>query len=168
MTRWRVLASDGLLIAAMVIPATLCAAPLVAPSIVDRPRYVALYIAPFALGFLLWCRRRLLDARLSLGPRLALDALAVGLSALRLAGPVVPMSGHMLFFVYTLLTTPSPIYRLVTLALIAETSYIKILVWHDRTSWAYGVLAGLVLGAVYLASARIVGPRRAPRPTESP
>ena len=45
------------------------------------------------------------------------------------------MSWYMLSFVYALMTISSPIYRLMTLALIVEISYIKIRVWLDRTSW---------------------------------
>ena len=150
---------QGLLITAIALPALLCAAALLTPSAIPRPGFVAFYIAPFALGFLLWVRRRLLDSWAGADARLAVDGLAVGLSALRLAGPVIPPSGHMLFFVFSLLTTPSPGYRAVTLALIAETSFIKLVVWRDPTSWAVGILAGLVLSGAYFALAGIRGVR---------
>ena len=155
MAGWRKAVGLGLLIAAIVVPAILCAVPLIAPSVSQRPFYLAYYIAPFALGFLLWARRRVLDSWSTADARVLIDALAVGLSALRLAGPVVPPSGHMLFFVFSFLTTSSPGYRVVTLILIAETSYIKFFVWQDRRSWGYGILAGVVLGATYLAGTGI-------------
>jgi hypothetical protein len=151
MSGWRKSLSKGLMFGALTLPTLLCALPVFGPSICPRPRYVALYIAPFALGLLLWCRRRLLDSWGPLDARLAVDIVAVGCSALRLIGPIIPPSGHMLFFVFTLLTTSTLRYRVVALVLIAETTYIKLIVWQDRASWAYGVLAGLALGTVYFA-----------------
>ena len=151
MLTWRNLAGKWVLMAAFVLPGLLCLLPWLSPSLSLRPRsrYVAFYIAPFFLGFLLWIRRRILDSWASFDARLVLDIVVVVCSALRLAGPVIPPSGHMLFFVYSFLTTTSFGYRAVTSILIVETTFIKLVVWHDRMSWAFGVLAGLALGVLY-------------------
>jgi hypothetical protein len=125
-------------------------------------RFLLLYIAPFFVAFFVWARIRF-DAlgRTSRGP-LAVDALATVLGAVRFAGAPVPFSGHMLFFIYSGLTTRSLPYGLLALALAAETTWFKLVVWRDPASWALGIAAGLALAAARILVHRSTRPS-APR-----
>lgn len=92
-----------------------------------------------------------------------MDAVAVVLGAMRFAGLSVPFSGHMLFFVYSALTTRSAPYLMMTVLLIAETTWYKLVTWRDPRSWALGIAAGAAL-----AGARILIHRNAPDPIIAP
>jgi hypothetical protein len=63
-------------------------------------RYLLLYHAPLFLAFLLWVRLRLLDLLAWTTPTLLLDSLVVLLAAARFLNGSLPLSGHMLFFVF--------------------------------------------------------------------
>jgi hypothetical protein len=111
-------------------------------------RFLLLYAAPFVVALFLWARIRLGRMEADRPGALAVDAVAVALCAVRFAGPYVPFSGHMLFFAYAGLTTPSASFRLLVLLLAAETTWFKLVLWRDPRSWALGIAAGAALAAV--------------------
>lgn len=115
-------------------------------------RYLLFYLAPFAAAMALWARERLLHP----GTRatLALDGLAVLLSAARLGVAALPFSGHMLFFVYSGLTVRSRGYRVLAGVLAVETTWFKLVVWEDPVTWGGGIALGLVLAALHRAQDR--------------
>jgi hypothetical protein len=86
------------------------------------------------------------------------DVLAVVLGAVRFAGALVPWSGHMLFFTYSALTTRSAPYALLALALTAETTWFKLVLWRDFASWSLGLAAGAALAAVRILIHRFTRP----------
>jgi hypothetical protein len=110
-----------------------------------------------------WVRLRLQEHAHATLPRRGLDVLVVAVSALRLAGPLVPFSGHMLFLTYTMLTTPVRWYRVAAALLAVQTTLFKFglaadppAAWYglflrlwDPTGWWTGILAGLVAGMLY-------------------
>jgi hypothetical protein len=113
-------------------------------------RFLLVYVAPLFLFGAMWARDRLavLD---TLAPSVvALDALVFAAGALRIAGGwgVLPYSGHMLFLSYAAATPGRPGLRLAALALIAMTTWFKLVLWHDPRSWLLGLVAGLALAVL--------------------
>ena len=96
--------------AAVAVPLVFAAGALVVEGWAAR-RFLVLYVAPFFLAFVLWARIRVDEAGRTPPAALAVDAVAVGLGAVRFVGPLVPFSGHMLFFAYSALSTRSAAYR---------------------------------------------------------
>ncbi|HEX2077941.1 MAG TPA: hypothetical protein VHG08_09535 [Longimicrobium sp.] len=127
-------------------------------------RFALLYIAPFFVAFFVWARLWLDRVDRDPPRALAVDAAAVLLGAVRMvAVPVVPFSGHMLFYAYSALTTRSVPYLLLALALAAKTTWFKLVLWRDPASWALGIGVGAALAAV-----RIFLQRRHPVPATAP
>lgn len=132
--------------AAVLVPLIFAAGALVVDGWPAR-RFLLLYAAPFFVAFFAWARIRVDEVAATPAPALAVDALAVVLGAVRFVGPVVPFSGHMLFFAYSALTTSSASYRWLALALAAETTWFKLVLWRDVQSWSLGIAAGVALAA---------------------
>jgi hypothetical protein len=119
-------------------------------------RFLVAYVAPLFLAAPLWVRTRLKSYALHFGTRGAIDLIIVGLSFARfVAGEILPFSGHMLFLTYSGITTSVPWYRFLVLVLLVETTWFKLWVWRDATSWSLGLLLGLIAAAVVLASDRL-------------
>lgn len=147
--RW--MSRDGLrracTAAAVVVPMAIAAGALVAVDGRDGRVFLLLYIAPFFVAFFAWAGIRVGEIDGTRAGAWAVDALAAGLAGVRLIGPFVPASGHMLFFAYSALSTPSAPYRLLVLVLAAEATWYKLVVWDDFSSWAIGIAAGAALAA---------------------
>lgn len=148
----------ALAVAAVAVPVVFAAGALVVDGWAAR-RFLLLYVAPFFFAFFVWARIRAGQAERTAPGALTVDALAVVLGAARFAGLPVAFSGHMLFFAYSALTTPSTPYRLLVLALAAETTWFKLVPWRDVASWRLGIAAGVVL-----AAARFLVQRSTPSP----
>jgi hypothetical protein len=146
----------ALAVAAVAVPMVFAAGALGVDGWAAR-RFLVLYVAPFFVAFFVWARIRVGEAERTTAGAFALDALAVVLGAVRFAGLPVAFSGHMLFFAYSALTTQSVAYRLLVLALAAETTWFKLVLWRDFASWRLGIAAGVVL-----ASARLLVRRSTP------
>lgn len=125
---------------------------------VGRPLYFSVYFAPAIGAFFLSISYRLLETKRYGLVRAFTDGLVILLCSLRATAPLVPMSGHMLFFVYAGLTIRSRLFRIIIALLIIQTSLIKLMIWRDYLSWSFGVLSGVPLAVVFARS-----PRRAPR-----
>ncbi|HEU0300648.1 MAG TPA: hypothetical protein VFR37_14355 [Longimicrobium sp.] len=124
-------------------------------------RFALLYIAPFFVAFFVWARLWLDRVDRDPPRALAVDAAAAVLGAVRMAAvPLVPFSGHMVFFAYSALTTRSARYLLLVLALAAGATWFKLVLWRDPASWALGMGLGTALAAV-----RIFLQRHSPVPT---
>lgn len=147
MERHRASLRRALATAAVVVPLAFAAGALVVEGWPAR-RFLLMYVAPFFVAFFVWARIRVDEAARTPAAALAVDAVAVVLGAARFAGPVVPFSGHMLFFAYSGLTTRSTAYRWLALALAAETTWFKLALWRDAASWSLGIAAGVALAAV--------------------
>jgi hypothetical protein len=146
--------SRYLLAAAMVAPAAVILFCICFPRVVGRPSYVAIYFAPAIGGFLLWIHFRLRQTQHYGFTQGFVDGLVILLCSLRMTAPLVPMSGHMLFFVYAGITIPSRIFRSIMAVLIIQTSIIKLLAWGDYWSWFLGSLSGVALGAMFVVARR--------------
>lgn len=144
----------ALAVSAVLVPLIFAAGALVVDGWTAR-RFLLLYLAPFFVAFFVWARIRVDEVARTPAAALAVDAAAVVLGAVRFVGPVVPFSGHMLFFAYSALATRSTAYRWLALALAAETTWFKLVLWRDFASWSLGIAAG-----VMLATLRIILVRR--------
>jgi len=137
----------ALAIAAIGVPLLCAAAALVVEGGAAR-RFLLLYVAPFFVAFFAWARIRVGELPRASRTAMAVDGLAVVLGAVRFVGGPVPFSGHMLFFVYSALTTRSVPYLLLVLALAAQATWYKLAVWDDFTSWSLGIAAGALLAGI--------------------
>lgn len=142
-------------VCAVAVPLAFAAGALVVDGWPAR-RFLLLYVAPFFVAFFVWARIRLGRMPEERPGALAVDAVAVVLGAVRFAGLPVPFSGHMLFFVYSALTTRSAPYLMMTMLLIAETTWYKLVAWRDPRSWALGIAAGAALAAARVLIDRTV------------
>lgn len=75
---------------------------------------------------------------------LGLDGLAVLLTAVRLIG-LLYHSGHVLFLLYSILTTQNKTYRLLCIPMILVTVYFKIFYWSDFITPVIGTIIALIL-----------------------
>ena len=147
--------------AAVAVPLLFAAAALAMEGWAAR-RFLLFYIAPFFAAFFVWARIRVDALGRTTRAALAVDLLATVLGAARFAGAPVPFSGHMLFFAYAGLTTPSPPFRLLVLLLAAETTWFKLVLWDDPSSWSLGIAAGLALTAARIVIDRSIHPPSSP------
>ena len=145
-----------LAIAAAVLPLLTVAAAPCAPGW-PAQRYLAFYLAPLVMIAPLWLRQRLAEPGSLAGGRLLVDAAVFVLAAVRTVG-VLPFSGHVLFLVHTGLTARGPgatAYRILAAVFLLETTWFKLRIWHDPTSWSLGIAAGLASAAAYFLVPRM-------------
>jgi len=128
----------------------------VAPFLADprAQRHLLFYLAPPIFALPLWLRDRLRHLGDCTRRSVTLDALAIALAAARLVSCVLPFSGHMLFFLYTALTTRSRGYRALAWALAAETTYFKLALWNDPLTWTGGIVTGVALALLHRRAAQ--------------
>lgn len=82
---------------------------------------------------------------------LVLDLIVFCTSMARtLFGDFIPISGHMFFLCHTMLTVKKSWYKVVSLLLVLHTTYFKLVIWNDVTTWLNGFAAGVLSGVVYL------------------
>jgi hypothetical protein len=79
---------------------------------------------------------------------LLIDMLVVLTAGSRFFGPIVPASGHALFFSYGLLTVTNGYYKVASAILLTLTIALK-LSWGDYYSWLSGIVLGLFWGILY-------------------
>ena len=140
--------SSVLLVVSIVLP-VVCIP--VAIGLRDRAmeQFLLLYVAPLLMAGPLWVRSRLGAVRQSSMSAHVLDALVLAISMVRVFGNLVPFSGHMLFLVYSGLTTPLRWYRILAVVLIALTTVFKFTVLKDPLSWILGLFVGVSAALVH-------------------
>ena len=116
-------------------------------------RFFVFYAAPLFLAAPLWMRSRVCAITQLSSLALVMDVVVFVASVARFAASAIfPFSGHMLFLTYTLLTARARWYGWLAAALIIETSFFKLVLWHDQRSWMIGLVLGAVAGAVVLST----------------
>lgn len=152
----------ALLVGAVGVPLLFAAASLGVNG--SARRFLLFYIAPFFVAFFAWAWVRVGRIERDRPAALAVDVVATVLGAVRFGGLLpVAFSGHMLFYAYAALTTRSTPLQLLVLALAAEATWYKLVVWRDPRSWALGIAAGAAL-----AAARVLINRTSPVLTTAP
>lgn len=138
----------SLLLAAAVLP---LGAILAATFLSDwrAKRNIIFYFAPLLLTVALWMRERLGQLDTYTRRAFAVDGFAFALAAARLLTTALPLSGHMLVYLYIALTIRGRVFRVLAWVLALETTYFKLVLWSDPITWAGGIMVGLALAALY-------------------
>jgi hypothetical protein len=89
-----------------------------------------IYSIPLVFLLFIWARCKLDEKNIFHLEILTIDAIAILLSAIRILG-LLFHSGHVLFLLYTYITTPNKIYRILCWPMILVTAYFKIFYWGD-------------------------------------
>jgi cation transport ATPase len=114
-------------------------------------RFLLFYFAPIVSMVFFWGGLRVEKWQSFVRGQLAIDAAILTAALARFViGEVLPFSGHMLFFVYTLLTTREKWYRVLCILLILETTWFKLHLWNDWRTWTMGSVAGLISGVAWM------------------
>ena len=112
--------------------------------------FLSVYMAPFFLVGPLWLRLRL--RKIETLPRSVvwLDAVVFALGAVRsvMIG-ILPYSGHTLFITYAVAATPERGFRALAALLWIGTTAVKLWVWDDPVSWAWGLGLGAAASLLY-------------------
>ena len=89
-----------------------------------------IYSIPLVFLLFIWAKFKLEEKNIFHLEILRIDVLVILLSAIRLLG-LLFHSGHVLFLLYTYITTPNKIYRALCWPMIMVTAYFKIFYWGD-------------------------------------
>ncbi|NOQ70775.1 MAG: hypothetical protein GQ574_02170 [Crocinitomix sp.] len=96
-----------------------------------------IYSIPMVFIFFLWLRYRLDEKHTFEYQLFLIDTTVVGLSALRLLG-LLFHSGHVLFLLYTLMTTENKTYKWISGIMLGFTMCLKIFYWGDFITQVIG------------------------------
>ena len=114
----------------------------------EEKKETIIYSIPMVFLFFMWIRFRLDEENTFQIKLFAIDLSAVFLAAARILG-LFWHSGHVLFILYTFLTTKSKIYRLLCIPFFALTAGFKIY-WGDIWTPLFGGIIAVVLFVVRL------------------
>ena len=96
----------------------------------EKKKDTLIYSVPMFFLFFYWLRYKLDEERFWDWRVLSLDTLVVLLSVVRIWG-WMSHSGHVLFILYSFLTTPNKHYRWLCVPIALITAYYKGVIWHD-------------------------------------
>lgn len=118
----------------------------------NEKKETIVYSIPMVFLFFYWAKSRL-DEEYSLRIELiSLDVLAIFFTGLRLFG-LLYHSGHVLFLVYTFVTTSNKSYRILCVPMILITAYFKVFYWRDFITPLIG--AGIAWTLIYFRNRKI-------------
>jgi len=103
-----------------------------------------IYSIPMVFLFFYWIKFKLDEEHIFDLRVIGLDALAASLAAVRVIG-LLFHSGHVLFLLYTLLTTKSKAYKLMCIPMVLITAYFKLFYWNDFVTPIIGIGLALIL-----------------------
>jgi hypothetical protein len=96
----------------------------------EEKKETIVYSIPMVFIFFLWLRYRLDEDRIFEHQLFLIDTAVIGLSAIRILGWLFH-SGHVLFLLYTFMTSKSKIYKWVSGLMLVFTLMLKFFYWHD-------------------------------------
>lgn len=109
----------------------------------------AIYVAPMLAAVPWWARLRLAAIERIPTAARVLDGVVFFAALLRFIDVGgVPASGHTLFLTHSFVTVRSWWWRAAVVALMAMTTWFKLLIWHDPRSWIVGIAAGTATGVL--------------------
>ena len=115
----------------------------------DKRALSYLYYVPVVAPFVAFLLDRI-ASREAAPKRLAvLDVLITLVAMWRVIGDVPLISGHALFLTYAVATARTWVVFGLSALVLAETLYLKVLVWHDEITAICGVAVGAAIAAVY-------------------
>ena len=103
-----------------------------------------IYSIPMVFLFFFWLKYKLDEENIFHLELMAVDGVAVFLTMIRLFG-LSYHSGHVLFLLYTYLTTPNRRYRLLCIPMFIVTGYFKVFYWGDFVTPILGAILALLL-----------------------
>lgn len=116
----------------------------------EKKKDTLIYSVPMFYLFFYWLRYKLDEEHFWDWRVLSLDTLVVLLSAVRIWG-WMSHSGHVLFILYSFLTTPNKKYRWLCVPVVLITAYYKGVIWQDY--FTPTVATAMALTAVFLRKA---------------
>ncbi|MFT7613116.1 MAG: hypothetical protein ACI9J3_002086 [Parvicellaceae bacterium] len=102
------------------------------------------YSIPMVFLFFFWIKFKLDEEHIFDVRIIGLDGLTIFLTALRLIG-LLFHSGHVLFLLYSFMTTKNNTYRILCIPMILVTAYFKIFYWGDFITPIIGAIMALTL-----------------------
>jgi hypothetical protein len=108
----------------------------------ERRTFLLYYFVPIGVPFVAYLLDRAAARRELSWLQWGIDLPIIALALVRAVFPVPLISGHMLFLTYALLSTRSWVARGTAALVLLEVTYLKLCVWHDRTTFLGGVLLG--------------------------
>ena len=119
----------------------------------DSKRIIFLlgYFLPVILLFIYWLKLKV-ESFEKVNFLFSLDlviAFIAGIRAINPLMPFLPYSGHVVFVLYSMITTRNKTYRILAGIMFAVVTFFKIYIWHDYFSW----LAGMILSMPFIAVA---------------
>jgi hypothetical protein len=119
----------------------------------DSKRIIFLlgYFLPIILLFLYWIKIKVENFQ-KVNLLFYLDLVVTIIAGIRAINPLMPFlpySGHVLFILYSMISTRNRNYRILAGIMFAITTFFKIFIWHDYFSW----LAGMILSMPFIAIA---------------
>ena len=115
----------------------------------EEKKETIVYSIPMVFIFFLWLRYRLGEDRIFEHQLVLIDAVVVGLAAIRILGWLFH-SGHVLFLLYTLRTTENKVYKWVLGLMLVFTLMLKFFYWGDFITPTIG--AGMAIFFIWLRS----------------
>ncbi len=106
---------------------------------------MTIYLVPMYLLVLGWIGVMLGQPRLLRPLPLCIDAVVIVLAGMRMFTLALPVSGHAVLLVYSILVTPHRTYRLIAGGYLVVTLAINMVLWHNYLSPLAGIIVGCVL-----------------------
>ncbi len=122
----------------------------------ERHAWFLYYMVPIAaplVAFLLDRAARLRELRWM---QWAIDLPVIILGLIRAVYPLPGVSGHALFLTYAILTTHSRVAQVLSVIVLAEVIYLKLIAWHDPTLFG-GVLIAILVALLFHLSLKQFG-----------
>lgn len=107
------------------------------------------YIMPVVLLFLFWIKLKI-ENEIIINIHFYLDLIITFLSGIRsinMLMPFLPYSGHVVFILYSWVSTKNKMYRIFAGIVFAITTFFKMYIWHDYFTW----LSGMILVMPFIA-----------------
>lgn len=108
----------------------------------DEKMETIIYSIPMVFIFFLWIRYRLDERYIFEHSFFLIDFSVVGLAAVRILG-LLYHSGHVLFLLYTLITTKNKTYQWIAGIMLAFTISLKLFYWNDFITPIIGAVLAL-------------------------
>ena len=113
-------------------------------------RYVY-YVAPMMLMAPLFLVARIRESKQLPIYGLILDVMVIAIAASRLLTVATPFSGHMVIASYVVFSCRSKLLLGFALAILLQTTWLKLVYWGGFSNWGVGLLLGSSLAVVRIA-----------------
>jgi uncharacterized membrane protein len=109
----------------------------------DEKKETIIYSIPLVFLLFIWAKNKLDEKNIFHRELIMVDAAVILLAGIRVLG-LLFHSGHVLFLLYTYITTPNKTYRLLCWPMIIVTAYFKIFYWGDFFTPIIGAIMAML------------------------